>query len=117
MTATADTRKLPLWRLIGGLFVLGSLIAVLAALAPVYFDNFQLQKYLRDVTRRPTETDEVLRSQVLVRARQLDLPVTAGDIRIEHAGGKVQVEMRYAVQMTLPLYRVDLHFHPNASGP
>jgi hypothetical protein len=54
---------------------------------------------------------------VLLRARQLDLPVTVGDIRIEHAGGKVQVEMRYAVEMTLPLYRVDLHFHPNASSP
>ena len=94
----------------------GSLVAVLVALAPVYFDNFRLQRSLRDLTRHPAP-DETLRSQVLVRARQLDLPVTAGDIRIEHDGGKVQVEMRYAVEMRLPLYRVDLHFHPNASSP
>ena len=120
MTATADARRLPLWRLIAGLFVLGSLAAVLVALAPVYFDNFRLQRSLRELTRRAGATaaaDETLRSQVLLRARQLDLPVTGADIRIEHDGGKVQVEMRYAVEMTLPLYRVDLHFHPSASSP
>ena len=117
MTATADTRRLPLWRLVAGLFVLGSLVAVLVALAPVYFDNFQLQRYLGDLTRHPAP-DETLRSEVLLRARQLDLPVAAGDIRIEHAaGGKVQIELGYAVQITLPLYRVDLHFHPSASQP
>jgi hypothetical protein len=116
VTATADVRRLPLWRLIAGLFVLGSLVAVLVALAPVYFDNFRLQRSLRELTRHPS-ADETLRSQVLLCARQLDLPVASADIRIEHAGGKVQVEMRYAVEMRLPLYRVDLHFHPNASGP
>ncbi len=116
MIVTADARRLPLWRLIAGLFVLGSLAAVLVALAPVYLDNFRLERSLRDLIRHPVP-DETLRSQVLLRARQLDLPVTAGDIRIEHAGGKIQVEMRYAVEMTLPLYRVDLHFHPNASSP
>jgi hypothetical protein len=116
VTATPDVRRLPLWRLIAGLFVLGSLAAVLVALAPVYFDNFRLQRSLRGLIRNPA-SDETLRSEVLLRARQLDLPVAAADIRIAHTGGRVQVEMSYAVEMTLPLYRVDLHFHPNASGP
>jgi hypothetical protein len=110
------TEKLPLWRLIAALFVLGSLVAVLLALAPIYIENFRLQRYLKDATRHPA-ADETLRSQILLRARQLDLPVSAGDVQIAHGGGKVQIQIKYAVAKTLPLYRVDLHFHPNASEP
>lgn len=116
MTAAIDNRKLPFWRLVAGLFVFGSLVSVLIALTPIYFDNYQLQRYLRNVTRHPA-ADETLRSEILRRARQLDLPVTGGDIQIGHAGGKVQVQMKYAVEMALPLYRVDLHFHPDATSP
>jgi len=120
VNATTAKQKLPVWRLIAALFVFGSMIAVVVALAPVYIGNLRLQRYLRDVTRHPgvaSTPDETLRSQVLLRARQLDLPIAASDVQIAHAGGKVQIQMKYAVQMTLPLYRVDLHFHPNASEP
>jgi hypothetical protein len=120
LTAIPDNRKLPLWRLIAGLFVFVSLIGVLLALAPVYFDNFQLQRYMRELTRNPgaaATPDDVVRSEVLERARQLNLPVDQGEIQIAHAGGKLQLQMKYAVEMTLPLYRVDLHFHPSASEP
>lgn len=109
-------QKLPLWRLIAALLVLGGLVAVLAALTPVYLDNFRLQRSLRDFARHPAP-DGTLRMQVLDRVRQLDLPVAADEIEIGHAGGKVQIQLKYAVEMIFPLYRVDLHFHPGASEP
>jgi hypothetical protein len=116
VTATEDTQKLPLWRLIAALFVLGSLVVVLLALAPVYIDNYRLQRSLREMTQSPA-SDETLQRQVLDRARSLDLPITRDEIEIAHQDGKTHVEIKYAVQMILPLYRVDLHFHPAATSP
>ncbi len=52
---------------------------------------------------------------VLVRSRQLDLPVEPGDIQFANPDGKRQLQVKYAVQMDFPLYQVDLHFHHSAS--
>jgi predicted membrane protein len=109
--------KLPVWRLITALAVLGVMAAILIALTPVYFENYQLRSYVTDLVHSPNALatpDETLRSRVLAEARQLDLPVRSDDIRITHADGKVEVQMKYAVQMDFPLYQVDLHFHPTA---
>lgn len=114
-----ENQKLPLWRLIAAILVLAGMAVVLLALAPVYFEDFQLRQYIRSLARAENATttpDETLRAAVLNRARQLDLPVQPGDIQISHRDGKLQLQMKYAVQMDFPLYQVDLHFHPGATS-
>jgi hypothetical protein len=111
--------RLPLWRLIAAILVLAGMAGVLLALAPVYLEDLQLLRYVRSLAHSANAaslSDDALRSAVLTRARQLDLPVESGDIRISHTDGKLQLEMKYAVQMDFPLYQVDLHFHPAASS-
>ena len=98
--------KLPLWRLIAGVAILGSFVAVMTMLAPVYIDNFKLRSYVKTLTDAP---DDTLRAEVLDRARQLDLPVLPGDIQITRDQGKPRVNMRYKVKMNLAIYQVDLH--------
>jgi hypothetical protein len=113
------TRPLPLWRLIAGIGVLACLLGVIAALAPLYIDNFRLGRYVRALAAAPdfaTTPDEILRSQVLARARQLDLPVQPSDVKVTHHGGKLQLQANYRVRTDLALYPVDLHFHPEASS-
>ncbi len=105
-----DGGKLPLWRLITGLAVLGSFAVVMVLLAPVYIDNYRLRGYVRDLAATPaaaTTPDDGLRAEVLHRALDLDLPVRAADIKITHNGGKPHLEMSYKVKMTF--YPVDLH--------
>jgi hypothetical protein len=112
--------KLPLWRLIAAILVLACMAGVLVALGPVYLEDYQLRQYIRSLVRASnaaTAPEETLRSAVLARARQLDLPVQPGDIRISHASGKIELQAKYAVQMDFPLYQVDLHFHPGATSP
>ena len=112
--------KLPLWRLIAAILVLAAMAAILLSLAPVYYEDYQLRRYVRSIARGPNAnatTDDTVRAAVLGRARQLDLPVEPGDVRIAHAAGKLQLQLKYAVQMDFPLYQVELHFHPGASGP
>ncbi len=115
-----ETQKLPLWRLIAAILVLAAMAGILLALAPVYFEDYQLRQYIRSLARAPNAAaspDEPLRSTVLARARQLDLPVEPGDVQISHPNGKLQLQLKYAVQMDFPLYQVDLHFHPGATSP
>ena len=114
------TPRLPLWRLIAAILVLAGMAGVLLALAPVYIEDLKLRQYIRSLARDPnaaTTPEEELRSAVLSRARQLDLPIQSGDIQISHPEGKLQLQMKYAVQMDFPFYQVDLHFHPSATSP
>jgi hypothetical protein len=106
--------KLPLWRLVAAVLVLCGMAAILISLAPVYFEDYRLKQDLREIVRNQNASDDALRLAVLDRARRLDLPVRPDDIDIKHAGGKTQVEMKYAVEMDFALYQVDLHFHGNA---
>ena len=108
------TERLPLWRAISGLSVLGGLVAVLLALAPVYAGNFRLTQFLRAVAADNAASEELVRSRIVDRARQLGLPLQAGDIQISHEGGKLQLSTRYKVQKDIGIAHIDLHFHPAA---
>lgn len=111
--------KLPLWRLIAGILVLLTMATVLIALAPVYFEDYQLRQYVRSLARDPiadATSDNALQSAILARARQLDLPVAASDVQISHPDGKLRLQLNYAVQMDFAVYQVDLHFHPGAAS-
>ena len=108
--------KLPLWRLIAAILVLLCMAGILLALAPVYFEDYQLRQYIRSLARGPNTLDETLRSAILARARQLDLPVDPGDVRVTHPDGKLHLQLDYKVQMDFPLYQVDIHFHPSSTS-
>jgi hypothetical protein len=108
--------KLPLWRLIAAILVLLCMAGILLALAPVYFEDYQLRQYIRSLARGATTSDDALRSAILARARQLDLPVDPGDVRVTHPDGKLHLQLDYKVQMDFPLYQVDIHFHPSSTS-
>jgi hypothetical protein len=108
--------KLPLWRLIAAILVLLGMAGVLLALAPVYLEDYRLRQYVRSLTRGAAMQDEALRSAILARARQLDLPVDPGNVLITHPDGKLHLQLDYKVQMDFALYQVDIHFHPSATS-
>jgi hypothetical protein len=102
--------KLPLWRLIAGIAVLSSFVAVIGFLTPVYLDDYRLHRYVQSVAASSGILDEMMRAEVIAHAHELDLPVRPNDVHIIHAGGKTKIEMRYTVKMDLVFYPVDLHF-------
>lgn len=109
--------RIPLWRFGLGMAVLGSLIAVLFALGPVYLDDFRLKKYVKTLATRSdikTTSDEQIRASILAEARKLDLPVHAGDVTISHSATKTLIDIRYISTIDYSLYNVDLHFHSSA---
>jgi len=104
---TTGPNKLPLWRLVSGLAVLGSFVAVILFLTPVYLDDFRLYRYTKSL---PSAPDDTLTDEVVAKAHDLGLPVRPADVHIDHTGGKTKIELRYTVEMNLGVYPVDLHF-------
>jgi hypothetical protein len=103
------------WRMVAGVGVLVVLLIVGGALLPPYVDNMKFQRYLdRAVERSPAP--DILQAEILNRAAQMGLPVRAGDVRVNRTGNGLRVEIIYVVRVDLPLYTVDLHFHPAAGG-
>jgi hypothetical protein len=111
--------RVPRWRVALGIAVLGGMAYLLASFAPIYFRNLELQHYVSDLTHSSAssqQSDDLLRTRVLTRARQLDLPVMEDNVRIVHSQDGMRIDVRYFVRVDLPGYTVDLHFYPGAGS-
>ena len=106
-------RDVPAWRIGAGLGVLAALSLLGVLLAPVYFHNFELERYLRD-TRPPS--DEMLRQAILSKGRSLGLDIVPNQLQIRHSPTNAHIDVRYVVQVSLSLYTVDLHFSSSISA-
>jgi hypothetical protein len=102
------------WRTAAGVFVLIALLLVAIALWPPYFENFRFQRWLDDQAER-RQAPEALQAAIVDKAAQLGLPVRAGDVHVTRTGNALRVDIVYVVRVDIPLYTVDLHFHPAAS--
>ncbi len=94
--------------------VLLALAAFAVMLAPVYYRNLRFSRALRDLASRAGEPDAALRVAILERAARLNLPVREGDVALRRSRGRVRIDVRYKVPVDLPVYSVNLHFHPVA---
>jgi nitrogen fixation protein FixH len=99
--------------------LLASAVYVGAQIIPPYFANYEFQDTLETEARMgtySTKGDEVIRDAVFRKAQELELPLTAQDIKLQRVGpngnATVTIEADYTVHVDLPGYPMDLHFHP-----
>lgn len=111
--------RVPRWRIASAAIVLAALLAFTAMFAPIYYRNLELQNFVSGVAQRvenQTNSDDVLRTWVLDKAHELDLPIKEDNVHIIRPRGGVRIDVRYFVRVTLPGYTVDLHFYPGAGS-
>ena len=111
--------RVPRWRMAAAAVVLAALLAFTAMFAPIYFRNLELQNFVSEVAQRVenrTNSDDVLRTWVLDKAHELDLPVKGDNVQIIRSRERLRIDVRYFVRVTLPGYTVDLHFYPGAGS-
>ena len=116
---TAASRRVSYWRLAAGIAVLVVLVAMGARLIPIYVHNIELQQFVEDVAHRPaaaTSADDILRTWVMDKAADLDLPVKRDNVQIQRSADGVHIIVRYVVRVDMPLYTVNLHFYPGAGS-
>jgi hypothetical protein len=99
--------------------VIAGLVGLAAMLAPVYIHNLELQNFVSDLAARtdtPAKSDDVLRTWVVDKAHDLDLPIKAESVRILRSSEGMRIDVRYQVRVDLPGYTVNLHFYPGAGS-
>jgi hypothetical protein len=111
--------RVPRWRIAAAWAVLALLGVFSAVFAPIYFRNLELQQYVVEITQsveNQARPDDALRSLVLRKAQELDIPVKADNVHVLRSPDKLRIDVRYFVRVTLPGYTVDLHFYPGAGS-
>lgn len=109
----------PRWRIAAAVVLLAGLALFAILFLPIYFHNLEFQNFVADVAARSdsaSKSDDLLRTWVLDRAHQLDLPVRSGDVKIAHSPDGMRIDVRYQVRVDLPGYTVNLHFYPGAGS-
>ncbi len=111
--------QVPRWRIVAAILVLAALVFFAAMFAPVYVHNLELQNFVANVTARQdtqSKSDDLVRTWVIDKANQLDLPVHADNVKISHSSDGVRIDVRYQVRVDFPGYTVNLHFYPGAGS-
>jgi hypothetical protein len=111
--------RIPRWRIAAAVLILAGLVFLLADFAPFYLRNLELQNFVSEITRRvenQTKSDDLLRTWVVEKARQLELPVTEDEVHVTHPLDGMRIDIRYFVKIDLPGYTVNLHFYPGAGS-
>ena len=111
--------RVPRWRIAAAAVVLAALLGFTAMFAPIYVRNLELQNFVSGVAQRVenhTNSDDVLRTWVLDKAHELDLPVKEANVHIIRTREGMRIDVRYFVRVTVPGYTVDLHFYPGAGS-
>ncbi len=119
MSPSPEANRVPLWRVIAGLFILGGMVFFLALFTPYYLRNLKLQTFVSETARGVevrTQPDDLLKQMVLAKANQLNLPVAEDNVHITRSADAVQIDVRYSVNVSFPGYTVRLHFYPGAGS-
>lgn len=111
--------RVPRWRIAAAWAVLALLAGFSSVFAPIYYRNLELQWFVAKITHNVengAKPDNALRSLILNKARELELPVAAGNVHIDRSEHRLRIDIGYFVRVTLPGYTVDLHFHPDSAS-
>jgi len=62
-------------------------------------------------------TKEQIVSQIVEKAKQLELPVTEKNIKVEKSSSYIKVEVFYTVPIDIVGYKTELKFNPKYENP
>jgi hypothetical protein len=101
------------------LLVLALVVYAGVQVVPAYINNYQLNDYLRSQTPfwlAQHSSSEMVQKAILAKAQDLNLPISAEQIKVEVTGSRVAVAIDYTVPIDLKLYTWALHFTPGAES-
>lgn len=86
---------------------------------PVYVNSYELDDYIQQQTPfwlTQRSTPDAIQKNILTKAQELGLPVTAENVKVVAPGGRVDVSLDYIVPVDLKVYTLNLHFAPSAGS-
>jgi hypothetical protein len=101
------------------LLFLAAVVYAGVKIIPVYINSFELQDFIRQqnpfwVTQRAPA--EGIRNTIVAKAKELNLPVSPEQVKVDVVGGRVAVSLDYTVPVDLIVYTWEFRFTPSAEN-
>jgi hypothetical protein len=96
-----------------GLAVVVVAVYLLWKVMPSYYSNFEFQDYVESQARiesYSTHTEPEIAEIFAKKATDLDIPLTASQIHVQHRGNDLTISAEYDVHIDVPIHPFDLHF-------
>ncbi|MGE0407133.1 MAG: hypothetical protein AB7O65_12620 [Candidatus Korobacteraceae bacterium] len=101
-----------------GLLLLAGLIQTLRQVVPPVFNNFQFEDAIRQEAHYGAyskQTEQDIREKIFRTAKDLDIPITREQIRVQKDGQSLSISASYKVGIDVPFYPFELSFRPASS--
>jgi hypothetical protein len=97
-------------------------IAVVVAwkMVPVKIKSAELYDFMVDqagIATHATNTEDAVKRRILAKARELDLPLKADDVKVERIGDRIRMRARYTVDVRFPGYTYRWDFDHEVDRP
>jgi hypothetical protein len=102
------------------LIVLGVGIYLGMKFVPVMINVYAFRDYLDEQAKfaaLPHHDDEMVKNNILHKARELDLPVGAKDVLVERSSSRIDIRANYTVPVVTPVYTYNWEFHEAIDAP
>lgn len=110
-------------KLVLGIGVFAAVILFGLAFVPPFFANYQFEDVLKTealAATYSTRSEDDIKSSVLKKAKDLDIPLTEKQLRVTRTGtsgsGSLTISADYAVPVSVPGYETTLEFHPTSTN-
>jgi hypothetical protein len=101
-----------------GLILLGLAIFVAWKMIPVKVKAAELRQTVVDEAKSAgTHNDDRIKSAILAKAREDNLPVTEDNINIVRGNGEISVTVTYTIPIVFPGYTYNWHLVHEAKNP
>ena len=105
------------------LFAVAFFVALVFAgikLVPPFINNYQFTEDINNIARTATyattATEEVIRTDVIGKAKDLGIPIQPDQVTVQKTQTGVQIDVKYVVTVTMPGYTFKLNFNPYAGN-
>jgi hypothetical protein len=106
-------------KLLFGIFVLVAAVYVTWSVTPHYLNNYRFEDAMEVEARLnaySTKSERDMQEALYKKARELNLPLKAEQIKVRRDGGEVRIWTEYEVRVNLPGYPLVLKFQPSTTG-
>lgn len=105
------------WRTLAAVGVLAVLVFFGIRLLPFYVHNREFQRFLASAAsdqQNLTRPEDQVCIEVAQKGTELGLPVRVDEVQLDRSAKSLRIGVKYAVQVAVPFYAMDLHFSPHA---
>ena len=103
-----------------GIVVLAMFIYLGVKVIPVMINVYEFRDSIEEQARfaaMPRHDDDLVRNNILHKARELDLPVGARDVLVSRTPSRIDIKVKYTIPIETPVYTYKWSLDESLSAP